>query len=81
MDSFAWVAALDLSTAFQKYSDIFTTESQRTRRRIQFSSVCREATANGRASPAVGGAGFLAHRRLPMGKKVEETSVVSMPPW
>jgi len=56
-----------------------TTETRRTQRRIQFSSVCRETTANERASPALGGAGFLAHRRLPMGKKVDETSALSVP--
>jgi hypothetical protein len=66
---------------FQKYSNIFTTESRRTRRRIEFSSVFRETTANERAFPAVGGASFLAHRRLAMGKKVEKTFVLSVPQW
>ena len=65
-----------LSARFQKYTNIFTKKSRRTQRRIPFSSVCREATANERAFPAVGGAGFLAHRRLPMGKKLKETSVL-----
>jgi hypothetical protein len=72
---------MKLSRAFQKYTNVFTTETQRTRRRKQLSSVCRETAANERASPAVGGAGFLAHRRLPMGKKVRQTSVLSVPPW
>ena len=58
-----------LSARFQKYTNIFTKKSRRTQRRIPFSSVCRETTANERVSPAAGGAGFFAHRRLPMGKK------------
>ncbi len=43
-----------LITGFQKYSNGFTTEKRRTRRRKPFSSVCRETTANERASPAAG---------------------------